>query len=73
MAPQPAPGHAVGQRIHGGDRRARDAAAACSTRADFVTGAAPVAIVNEPFVSKFLGGRNPIGRRIRVDNQRPAD
>ena len=37
---------------------------------DFVKGAAPVAIVNEPFVRKFLGGRNPIGRRIRVDNQR---
>lgn len=35
-----------------------------------VTGAAPVAIVNEPFVRKFLGGRNPIGRRIRVDTFR---
>ena len=40
------------------------------TEGDFVKGAAPVAIVNEPFVKKFLGGRNAIGRRIRVDNQR---
>jgi putative ABC transport system permease protein len=68
MAPQPAPGHAVG---HGFMEAI--GAHAISGRlfndTDFVKGAAPVAIVNEPFVSKFLGGRNPIGRRIRVDNQ----
>ena len=34
--------------------------------ADFSEKAAPVAIVNEPFVRKFLGGRNPIGRRLRA-------
>ena len=27
-------------------------------------------MVNEPFVRKFLGGRNPIGRRIRIDAAR---
>jgi predicted permease len=37
------------------------------TESDFREGAAPVAVVNEPFVQKFLGGRQPIGRRIRVD------
>ena len=36
--------------------------------ADFADNAAPVAIVNEPFVRKFLGGRNPIGRRLRALN-----
>jgi putative ABC transport system permease protein len=40
------------------------------TAADYLEGAAPVAIVNEPFVRKFLGGRNPIGRRIRIDGAR---
>ena len=30
----------------------------------------PVAVVNEPFVNKFLGGRHPIGRRIRVEDSR---
>ena len=34
--------------------------------ADFSENAAPVAIVNEPFVRKFFGGRNPIGHRIRA-------
>lgn len=38
--------------------------------ADFADNAAPVAIVNEPFVRKFLEGRNPIGRRLRT---LPAD
>jgi MacB-like periplasmic core domain len=37
---------------------------------DFVPDAAPVAIVNEPFVRKFLGGANPLGRRLRTI---PAD
>jgi putative ABC transport system permease protein len=68
MTPQPAPGHAVGD----GFMEAIGAHATSGrlfNESDFITGAAPVAIVNEPFVSKFLGGRNPIGRRIRVDNQ----
>ena len=29
-----------------------------------------MAVVNEPFVRKFLGGRNPIGRRIRIEQPR---
>jgi putative ABC transport system permease protein len=33
---------------------------------DFTDGAPPVAIVNQPFVSKFFGGTSPIGRRLRV-------
>jgi len=71
MAPQPAPGHAVG---HGFMEAigARAISGRLFNENDFVKGAAPVAIVNEPFVSKFLGGRNPIGRRIRVDNQAPG-
>jgi putative ABC transport system permease protein len=40
---------------------------------DYLEGAAPVAVVNEPFVQKFLGGRQPIGRRIRVEQQAAAD
>jgi putative ABC transport system permease protein len=43
------------------------------TRADFLEGAAPVTVVNEPFVQKFLGGRNPIGRRIRIDGTRDGE
>ena len=68
MAPQPAPGVAVG---HGFLEAigARAVVGRLFTQNDFVDGAAPVAIVNEPFVNKFLGGRNPIGRRIRVGDQ----
>ena len=40
------------------------------TAPDFAAGAAPVAVVNEPFVKKFLGGRNPLGRRIRIESPR---
>ena len=40
------------------------------TAADYIEGAAPVAVVNEPFVQKFLGGRNPLGRRIRIEQPR---
>jgi predicted permease len=68
IAPRPAPGHAVGQGFLesiGGQPVAGRLFAA----ADFAAGAAPVAIVNEPFVREFLGGRNPIGRRIRVENR----
>ncbi len=68
MTPQPAPGHAVGH----GFLEAIGAHAISGrlfNESDFINGAAPVAIVNEPFVSKFLWGRNPIGRRIRIDDQ----
>ena len=41
--------------------------------ADFLEGAAPVTVVNEPFVQKFLGGRNPIGRRIRIEGRREGE
>ncbi|MCC7126703.1 MAG: FtsX-like permease family protein [Acidobacteria bacterium] len=36
------------------------------TANDFVSGAAPVAIVNQPFVDRFFDGRSPIGRRVQV-------
>ena len=36
------------------------------TESDFAESAPPVVIVNEPFVRKFFGDRNPIGRRIRT-------
>ena len=69
MAPRPAPTHAVGlgflESIGGHAIVGRLFASG-----DFAAGAAPVAIVNEPFVAEFLGGRNPIGRRIRVERSR---
>jgi hypothetical protein len=34
--------------------------------ADFADNAPPVAVVNEPFVRKFLGGRNALGQRLRT-------
>jgi cell division protein FtsX len=75
MAPQSAPGHAVGlgflEAIGGTPALGR-----VFTASDFASGAAPVAVVNQPFVGKFLGGRNPIGRRIRIaergDDGEPA-
>lgn len=33
---------------------------------DYLEGALPVAVVNEPFVRKFLGGASPVGRRLRA-------
>jgi len=36
------------------------------TANDFLAGAAPVAIVNQPFVDRFFAGRSPIGRRVDV-------
>jgi predicted permease len=33
---------------------------------DFTERATPVAIVNQPFVEKFFGGANPVGRRLRM-------
>jgi predicted permease len=71
LGPQPTPGHAVGE----GFLEAVGGYAVLGrlfVGSDFVAGAAPVAIVNEPFVAKFLGGRNPIGRRIRIDERRAA-
>ena len=72
MAPRPAPGHAVGD----GFLEAIGARATMGRlldRRDFIEGAAPVAVVNEPFVAKFLGGRNPIGRRIRIDDREAGE
>ena len=69
QAPQPAPGHAVANGFLEAIG-ARAVAGRLFTANDFVAGAAPVAIVNEPFVQKFLGGRNAIGRRIKIDNRR---
>ena len=40
--------------------------------ADFEPDANPVAIVNEPFVRRFLGGSNPIGSQIRVLSSEPG-
>jgi len=36
------------------------------TAADALPGAPPVAVVNEPFVAKFLAGGQAVGRRLRV-------
>jgi putative ABC transport system permease protein len=36
------------------------------TANDFLDGAAAVAIVNQPFVERFFGGRSPVGRRLQV-------
>jgi predicted permease len=36
------------------------------TPGDFAERATPVAIVNQPFVDKFFGGVNPVGRRLRM-------
>ena len=70
-AAQPAPTHAVGNGFLEAIG-ARPLAGRLLTATDFIEGAAPVAVVNEPFVQKFLGGRNPIGRRIRVEEARAA-
>ncbi|HEX6164178.1 MAG TPA: FtsX-like permease family protein, partial [Vicinamibacterales bacterium] len=40
------------------------------TAADYAAGAAPVAIVNKPFVDRWLAGESPLGRRIKL---LPAD
>ena len=69
QAAMPAPSHAVGNGFLEAIG-ARTLSGRLFTAADFLTGAAPVAGVNEPFVQKFLGGRNPIGRRIRVEAAR---
>jgi predicted permease len=69
QAAMPAPSHAVGSGfLEAVGARALNGRLFTAT--DFIEGAAPVAVVNEPFVRKFLGGRNPIGRRIRVEQPR---
>lgn len=45
---------------------ARVVAGRLFTERDFGDLALPVAVVNEPFVASVLGGRNPVGRRIRT-------
>jgi hypothetical protein len=69
QAAMPAPSHPVGPGFLE-TIGARTLSGRLFTAADFVDGAAAVAVVNEPFVRKFLGGRNPIGRRIRIEEPR---
>ncbi len=64
-AAMPAPSHAVGNGFLEAIG-ARTLAGRLFVPSDFLPGAQPVAVVNEPFVRKFLGGRNPLGRRIRI-------
>jgi putative ABC transport system permease protein len=55
--------------VHGGffeTLGARVEAGRLFTAADFAASAPPVAVVNAPFVAVFLGGANPIGRRVRT-------
>lgn len=70
-AAQPAPSHAVANGYLEAIG-ARPIAGRLLTANDFGEGAAPVVVVNEPFVRRFLGGRNAIGRRIRIE-ETPAD
>jgi putative ABC transport system permease protein len=65
-AAQPAPSHAVANGYLEAIG-ARPVAGRLFTVNDFVKGAAPVAVVNEPFARRFFGGGNAIGRRIRID------
>jgi predicted permease len=69
QAPQAAPSYAVGNGYLEAIG-ARTLSGRLFVATDFITGAAPVAVVNQAFVEKFLGGRNPIGRRIRIDRPR---
>lgn len=39
---------------------------------DYAADAPPVAVVNQPFVDKFLRGANPLGRRLRVVSSTPG-
>ena len=39
------------------------------TTNDYLAGAAPVAIVNQPFVDRFFNGRSPMGRRVKVSTE----
>lgn len=42
-------------------------------RGDFLEGAPGVAVVNESFVQDILGGRNAVGRRLRLASGLPED
>jgi predicted permease len=45
------------------------------TANDYLAGAAPVVVVNQPFVQNWFGGESPIGRRIKLlsaDANEPA-
>ena len=45
------------------------------TANDYLAGAAPVVVVNQPFVDSWFGGRSPLGRRIKLlsaDSNEPA-
>jgi putative ABC transport system permease protein len=45
------------------------------TASDYLAGAAPVVIVNQPFVDRWFGGGSPLGRRITLlsaDSNEPA-
>ena len=66
QAARPAPSHAVSNGYLEAIG-ARPIAGRLLTATDFVEGAAPVAVVNEPFARRFFGARNAIGRRIRVE------
>lgn len=65
-AARPAPSHAVGNGYLEAIG-ARPIAGRLLAAADFAEGAAPVAVINEPFARRFFGARNAIGRRIRVE------
>ena len=65
VAARPAPVVAVRGRFFE-TLGAKDSAGRLFGPSDFAENAAPVAIVNEPFVRKFFGGRNPVGRRLRA-------
>jgi putative ABC transport system permease protein len=71
-APEPAPSHAAGlgflETIS-----SRVVSGRLFAAADFQAGALPVVVVNEPFVEKFFAGRNPIGRRIRIEGRGTDD
>jgi putative ABC transport system permease protein len=68
-AAQPAPSHAVSNGYLEAIG-ARPLAGRLLSANDFLAGAAPVAVVNEPFARRFLGGRSAVGRRIRIEETR---
>jgi putative ABC transport system permease protein len=49
---------------------ARTIAGRLFTASDFLPGAAPVAIVNQPFVDRFFNGRSPVGYRVQLSAER---
>lgn len=62
--PQPAPAVMVDRRFFA-TFGATAQAGRLFRAADFTQDAPPVVVVNQPFVEKFFGGANPIGRRLR--------